>query len=155
MLNPPATDRSATLPQGGTPFISQAIRMTWGTVRSGRKTATPAVAMKPTARRCDRHPYPAAPDRGKSARPYAPHQAYVKSAETVIVCGHEKAHQNILARAIDRGFLSFICRLCLRFLLARRVWDIRVVVYSGACFLPCPVSPDRGAATVMLCLLVL
>ena len=140
--------------------------MTWGTARSGRKTATPASAMKPTATamensapartRCDRHPCPAAaPDRGKSARLYAPHQAYVKSAETVIVCGHEKAHQNILARAIDRGFLSFICRLCLRFLLARRVWYIQAPVYSGACFLPCPVSPDRRAATFMLCLLVL
>ena len=85
----------------------------------------------------------------------APHQAYGKSAATMIVCGHAEAHQNILARAIDRDFLSFICRLCLRFLLARRVWDIQAPVYSGACFLSCPVSPDRRAATVMLCLLVL
>ena len=29
----------ATLPQNSTPFMSQAIRMTWGTVRSGRNRA--------------------------------------------------------------------------------------------------------------------
>ena len=73
----------------------------------------------------------------------------------MIVCGHAEAHQDILARAIDRDFLVFICHLCLRFLRAIRAWDIQALVYSGACFLPCPVSPDRGAATFMLCLLVL
>ena len=96
-----------------------------------------------------------APRPGQQRQGRAPHQAHGTLAETVIVCNHEAAYQNILARAIDPGFLSFICHLCLRFLRSERAWDIQAPVYSGACFLPCPVAPDRGAATVMLCLLVL